>query len=185
MKDFSVEISHIYTNSQIPTEQQLSQSLAIPLVKGYQAENKTYSLVVMVDDYSFPDPDFDYEAFLAWLSDQDTPVDHMIRESQLIPVCDEVVKQLSDPLRHEITDYVQNKRKYPCSLFIAAWYLLRLGKIDSPLLAKELTAKRLVNILPESFQPFEEKGFELIEATEYSDAKSSIENIYIRGREID
>jgi hypothetical protein len=79
------------------------------------------SLVVMVDDYSFPDPTFDYDAFSNWLASHYLKPDIVIRESQLIPACDEVLNLINnDKLRNPIEDYIRAK-KYPCSLFIAAW----------------------------------------------------------------
>ena len=69
----------------------------------------------------------------------------------------------------------ERKKKYPCSLFIASWYLLRIGKIESPMFPKELVAEKLINILPESFKPFEEKALEIIRSTKYSDLIDKID----------
>ncbi|MGK3946355.1 hypothetical protein ABK046_49375, partial [Streptomyces caeruleatus] len=73
-------------------------------------------------------------------------------------------------------------KKYPCSLFIASWYLLRLGHVSSPMFDKNLVAKKLINILPESFKPFEDKAIEIIEATQSASAKDQIDNRYFKGR---
>ena len=86
----SVEYAHIYTNNRIDDEHVQSIEL-LGDVKA-QHQNDNLSLVVMVDDYSFPDPTFNYDDFSAWLGDQGFKPDLLIRESQLIPVCDHVLK---------------------------------------------------------------------------------------------
>ena len=136
----------------------------------------------MVDDYSFPDPSFDYGIFTIWLKEEGFQPDIILRESQLIPSCDEVLSLITDDkLKDQISDYVRAK-KYPCSLFIATWYLLRLGKVKSLIFSTGSTAERLINILPQSFKPFEDKAFEIINATEFSDAVKQIKNHYFEGR---
>lgn len=184
MKDLSIEYAHIYTNSQIGDEHKLSLQI---LGKFYEEEKKkgeTISLVIMVDDYSFPDPAFDYIEFNGWLTEKGFRPDLMIRESQVIPICDEVLKLVKDEkLREEISSYVRVK-KYPCSLFIAGWYLLRLGYLTSPIFDVEFVSKKLINILPISFKPFEEKALQIISSTDFADAINKIEYKYFEGRDI-
>ena len=181
-KDISIEYAHIYTNKHIGDEQKFSLDILSEVTK--ENEGKSISLVVMVDDYSFPDPSFDYVEFTSWLKEKGFQPDIILRESQLIPLCDEVLALINNEgLRHEISDYIQTK-KYPCSLFIATWYLLRLGHIKSSIFDARLTAQKLINILPKSFKPFEDKAFEIIKATQYSEAFAAIENRYFEGRPV-
>lgn len=178
MKNKSIEYAHIYTNSKIDQEHELSLK---ELSNIYENGD---SLVVMVDDYSFPDPTFDYESFANWLSEKGYKPNVVIRESQLIPLCDQVISLIENTeLKDELIKYVQSK-KYPCSLFIASWYLVRLGKIQNSIFPEQEYAHALVNILPESFKPFEEKAFEIIKHTQYSEVLTCITNHYIQGREI-
>ncbi len=178
MKEVSIEYAHIYTNSKIEKEHEIS----ISELASIDVVNK--SLVVLVDDYSFPDPTFDYNVFTAWLDQQGYGPNVIMRESQLIPLCDNVLSLMSESdQKNEIIEYVKTK-KYPCSLFIAAWYLLRLGKLTHSSFPIEEYAEKLINILPESFQPFEEKGFSIIKETKYKELVSNIENRYILGRSI-
>lgn len=182
MKQISVEYAHIYTNQRISDEHQLSVNVLSETKKTISAEGNRTSLVVMVDDYSFPDPSFDYKSFTEWLETQGFKPDLLYRESQLVPLCDEVLSLISnEELKMQITDYIKTK-KYPCSLFIAAWYLLRLGKLESPLFPVELRADALINILPESFKPFEEKGIEIIRSTHYADTVKNIHYKFLQGR---
>lgn len=177
--DISIEYAHIYTNNHIGEEQKLS----LDILKKAKEEfaGKKISLVVMVDDYSFPDPSFDYGSFTKWLREQGYQPDIVLRESQLIPSCDEVLSLIQDKdLKEQVLDYVRVK-KYPCSLFVATWYLLRLGCVQS-VVFNGPTSERLVNILPRSFEPFENKAFEIIKSTQFSDMGNKIENRYFEGR---
>lgn len=176
MKNVSIEYAHIYTNSKIGKEHELSLNELSNIVE----PNK--SLVVMVDDYSFPDPTFDYTSFTTWLAEQGHKPDVVIRESQLIPQCDQLLNLMRDgKLKEEIVDYIKAK-KYPCSLFIATWYLLRLGKLQHSEFSGNEIASRLTNILPESFKPFEDKAIEIIQNTQYAEFVDRIVNRYIEGR---
>lgn len=182
MKQISVEYARIYTNQHISEEHQLSVNVLSETEKNIEADDNKTSLVVLVDDYSFPDPSFDYPSFAKWLEEQGFKPDLLFRESQLIPVCDEVLGIIGDEsLKSQISDYI-NSKKYPCSLFIAAWYLLRLGKLESPLFPSELRSDALINILPESFKPFEEKGIEIIKATPYFESANEIHYKFLQGR---
>ncbi len=180
MKNISVEYAHIYTNTKIRQEHELS----LQILESLKYESETLSFVVMVDDYSFPDPSFDYENFSNWLTEKGFAPDLLIKESALIPVCDEVLSLIENKnLKEEIEDYVKLK-KYPCSLFIASWYLLRLGCIKSDIFNETLIAKKLINILPTSFKPFEDKGMEIISSTKFKGRIIDIENKYFEGRSI-
>lgn len=177
-KDLSIEYAHIYTNNKIGEEHKLSLEILGQLYNGKEKQ----SLVVMVDDYSFPDPSFNYDEFTAWLKEKGFAPDLMIRESQLIPSCDEVLKLIKDnKLKEQISEYVRSK-KYPCSLFVAAWYLLRLGYISAPMFDQKFVAERLVNILPLSFKPFEDKALEIINSTGLLESDEQIEHKYFEGR---
>jgi hypothetical protein len=181
-KDTSIEYAHIYTNNKIGEEHQLSLDILEKLYKEEGEGNRSLSLVVMVDDYSFPDPSFDYGQFSSWLTEKGFKPDFIIRESQLIPLCDDVLKLMkNNKLREQISDYVRAK-KYPCSLFVATWYLLRLGYISSPLFDNKLTAKKLINILPKSFKPFEDQAIKIIKSTEFKTAVDQINWKYFEGR---
>lgn len=182
MKDLSIEYAHIYTNNQIGEEHKLSVEILGELYRNEKEVGHTISLVVLVDDYSFPDPAFSYDDFSVWLTEKGFHPDFILRESQLIPACDEVLKLIKDDkLKAPISDYIRTK-KYPCSLFIATWYLLRLGHISSEIFDTQFTAKRLINILPQSFKPFEDKALEIISSTDFADAVNQIEYKYFEGR---
>lgn len=183
MTDISVEYAHIYTNSEIGKEQELALSHLSAVKQSLDDQSRTYSFTVLVDDYSFPDPTFDYDSFVDWLEIKKFKPDFLYRESQLIPVCNKVLDLLENKrLKRNIVNYIKSKKKYPCSLFIASWYLLRLGALEHSNFSKNIIAKKLLNILPESFKPFEDDGLKIIGATKYADYVSKIEYEFIEGR---
>ena len=61
MKKYSIEYAHIYTNESSHKE----HDEYIDILRNIVNDNRRsdISLVVMVDDYSFPDPSFDYDKF--------------------------------------------------------------------------------------------------------------------------
>ena len=179
MKKISIEYAHIYTNSEIKYEHEA----ALKYLKPYTADEQN-SLVLMIDDYSFPDPTFDYNLFNKWLVENNSKPSILIRESQLIPDCDRVLSLINDnQLRKDLVSYIR-KGKYPCSLFIATWYLIRLGCIDSKIFPKSEQAESLLNILPESFKPYEKKGLEIISSTDFAGKVININYQLIPGRNI-
>lgn len=183
MKDISIEYAHIYTNKKIDDEHKLSLNILNKIMKKEKSRD-SISLVVMVDDYSFPDPSFDYNSFVSWLTEQGFKPDLVLRESQLIPTCDELLKKINNKkIKAQLIEYIKSK-KYPCSLFIASWYLIRLGILNHPLFNNQLTAKKIVNILPISFKPFEEKALEIITSTQFAKYVKNIEYHYLEGRSI-
>lgn len=180
LNDISIEYAHIYTNDKINEEHQFSVDTLKQLTQEYSFQK--ISLVVLVDDYSFPDPSFNYKTFSEWLAKQGFKPDLILKESELIPCCDDVIKLINNiNLRDELLTYII-KKKYPCSLFIATWYLLRLGHITSPIFDINLAARKVVNILPLSFKSFEDKAKDIIAATSFNNALENIDNKYFEGR---
>ena len=107
-KQVSIEYAHIYTNNHISEEHALSLAILKELYQTYERDRS--SLVVLIDDYSFPDPTFNYHGFQGWLKEQGFRPDVMARESQLIPLCDHIINALEKPaVRDQICDYVRTK----------------------------------------------------------------------------
>ncbi len=182
MKDLSIEYAHIYTNDKIGKEHETSLEILGKIKSEANHNKQSFSLVILVDDYSFPDPTFSYETFSFWLTEKGFKPDLIFRESQLIPLCDEVLKHIrNDKLYEQLVDYIKAK-KYPCSLFIAAWYLLRLGYLKYSPFNENLIAKKLISILPQSFKPFEDKGIEIMSKTDFSGSEKLIKHYYLQGR---
>ena len=112
-KDVSIEYAHIYTNTKVDEEHQTSVNILHDVVESLHKRNQSTALVILVDDYSFPDPTFNYDELIQWLSGRGYKPDLMFRESQLIPLCDLILTKLNDyKLKGNIVDYIKNK-KYP------------------------------------------------------------------------
>ncbi len=181
-KDVSIEYAHIYTNNKIGEEHELSLEILSTLYKQEEDREHTISLVVLIDDYAFPDSSFDYDTFSGWLQEMGFTPDVMLRESQLVSLAEEVRWLIrDDELRDKISDFIKTK-KYPCSLLTAAWYLLRLGYLSSPLFDTRYISRGLINILPLDFKPYEEKALEIIRSTKFSQAANQIQYRYFEGR---
>ena len=179
MKDLSIEYSHIYTNDKIGEEQETSVQVVDAIQDKLSKANTSYFLMVLVDDYSYPDPTFEYNTFISWLKEKGVKPDVLFRESQLIVLCDEVLNHMTNKKLYKQTiNYIKNN-KYPCSLFIASWYLLRLGYLESVLFDKKYYAKKLISVLPKRFKPFEDRALEIIATTDFAVAEEAIEHFYI------
>lgn len=62
-KNVSIEYAHIYASNKVNEEHAFSVKILKKLTDKLLEDKKTYSLVIMVDNYSFPDPSFDYKEF--------------------------------------------------------------------------------------------------------------------------
>src|ERR1035438_9962284 len=150
--DYSVEYCHIYSNETVGPEQAVSLDHLVEIREQLEAEGKTYSLCVMLDNYTFPGRDFDKDRFLKWLESRNERPDIFINEGDLIPAADEVIALVSPHRARSLRKYIEEK-KYPCSLFIATWYLSRMGKLKNSPPAINKSSDKLINILHERLGP--------------------------------
>lgn len=178
--DYSIEYCHIYSNEEVGPEHAISLNFLDQLRAELDQSTKSYTLCVMLDNYTFPERIFDKSKFLSWLESHDHTPDVFINEGDLIPAADEVVSMVSPKRARELKKYIEAKR-YPCSLFIATWYLARLGKLRKHPSEINTYARGLINILPERFVPFEDEAREIILDTPYADVAKNIKNQYFRG----
>lgn len=103
MKKLSIEYAHIYTNSEIKKEHKIALEYLNPYINSDQN-----SLVLMIDDYSFPDPTFDYGLLNIWLAENNSKPNVIIRESQLIPDCDKVLSLVNnEKLKNNLISYIK------------------------------------------------------------------------------
>ena len=178
--DYSIEYCHIYSNQSVGQEHAESLDYLAEMLARLKQTGKTYSLCVMLDNYTFPDRIFDKDKFLNFLKQKEATPDIFINEGDLIEAADEVVSLVSPKRANSLKKYIQEK-KYPCSLFIATWYLARGGYLkNAPAEIKKHSA-RLINILHERFKPFEEEGLAIIGDTPHSSFIKGITNVYFGG----
>lgn len=62
--------------------------------------------------------------------------------------------------------------------------MIRLGCVESTIFPTGEVSEKVLNILPESFKPYEEKGLNIIRNTEFKDMVERIEYKFIQGRDI-
>jgi len=183
----SVEYAHIYTDQKFTGQHEKG----INILKEWLAEvpsRKTHK-VILIDDYSSPISfaNFDFSNFLNELRLRSAAPDTVILESALVPYCQKTLELVTDKkVRKDLTHYIRTRQKYPCSLFVASWYLMRLGAFGKPNIASvigdatDLLADELVTILPESFVSPEAYALRIIRATEFSGYAEKINKIFFK-----
>lgn len=170
MKDLGIEFAHIYSNQQFGEEQAASIQVLKQLERTIPPR-KNVSRTVLIDDYSpnISIERFAFDSFIKNLNRHQAAPDAIVRESSLIPYCQRLIRAIRQPrIRKELERYLQNSQQYPCSLFIASWYLLRLGFFGRPRIpcmigaSDDLLSREIVNVVPDYFRPAEEKALEII-----------------------
>lgn len=172
----SVEYAHIYTDQQFSSQQEAG----VRQLRAFMAEQPVGSditKVVLIDDYSpgLSRTHFDARAFIAELERLDAAPDVVVAESALLDYCAQTLALVGDKkIKKQLTHYYKSRQKYPCSLFVAAWYLVRLGAFGTPKLdcvagrPEMLLADELATILPDSFTTPEEQAMEIIKSTPHA-----------------
>ena len=145
MKDYSIECAKDYKSSE-------SDKVLLSELKALKAnltdEGKTFSQVLLVDDTTFTDKSYDLNNAVSWLDSAGLQPEVVFRESQLKEVCDEVLKVIDfDMLDPALSEQLQGENKYNNpSLYLAAWYLVRLGRLKHEQCSEDGCANNLINI---------------------------------------
>ena len=194
MNEFNVEFAHIYADQEFGQEQIKSILKLKKVVQELQKKKKSFSSVVLIDEYSPPVCTLDEKYFLNKILEHNLSPDFIVYESQPCKVAETVIKLL--PKNSLQMQKFNNKKvlllvtkgkkiglkdnfgKYTCSLLIAAWILVRFGVLQlsslKKLKNKELSANRLITILPQKYKETEQKVLEILAVTKY---KYLIKNI--------
>ena len=98
MKDFSIECAKSYTDDD--QGQDLIEALK-EKIKSITYENKTFSVVLLVDDQSHKNKAFNFDDYASWLKNKYNN-SFIMKESQLLNTCDEVFAKLTN-------EYLTNK----------------------------------------------------------------------------
>jgi hypothetical protein len=176
-KDYSIECAKAYASNE---GDEASLVTLGKLVRQLSEENKTFSLVLLVDDVTYPDKTLDFDAYAKWLEGGGYPQATVFRESQITPACDELLASIDyTKLSPKLANKLRSEAGYISQLFIASWCLMRLGYLENPEFGEDLRAQQLVNILPADFKPGEEESLEIIRATQFSSAVDQIEYQFI------
>jgi hypothetical protein len=176
-KNYSVECAQPYENS--GNYEAFAVTLR-GLLQQIHQHSQTASIVLLVDDVTYPRKDFNFDKYASWLRENGFEPDFVARESQITEACDKVLQAIDvSKLKPELAVALQSEEKYISQLFIASWCLVRLGHIRVESFSSELQAERLVNILPTSFKPGEDESLEIIRATPYGKAAENIDYIFV------
>lgn len=174
MKEYSIECAPPYEAGSNTSSFLEALSLFLK-----QNETNEASLVLLVDDVSYPSKTFDFDTYANWLGDNGHPEAHVYRESQFVTPYQEVRDLIDESqLPSELATRLHNNT-CTSSLFIASWFLIRLGFLTSPIFPPELCAEKLYNIVPAHFKGGEDEALELIKATPYKEALGRIAHRFI------
>ena len=178
-KKYSIEYSHIYVTQAFGPEQlkslELMKSREIELLQ----EGHSIARHVLIDDYSTATglDRFDETAYFDQLKSNDANPDVVVLESAFTEACEELVSKITDKsIRKSLLSYYETRKKWPCSLCVATWYMMRLGNI--PYNKADLASDQIISILPDRFKTPEEEAIDIIAASEFKDSISDIEVIF-------
>ena len=187
-KDFSIETSHIYTNETFSGEHKKSVD-KFRRYKKTMDPDKTYSSVVLIDNYNSTEHLLDVEDFLAQLDEMGAKPDFYAYEADMRNYADDMLSIIEDSrIKKSYESYINGKNTYPCSFMTAIWYLIRLGYFtpDAGIInvrngEKFASADYLINILPERFRSVEAQTLKLINASKGSDLSHRVDYVFFNG----
>lgn len=186
MQKVSIEYSHIYTNQSFGFDQVKSIEILHREERMHKKNGYSTSRVIMIDDYS-PGIDierFDYETLFNELKKSGATPNVIIKESSLIYYCKKLLNEINDKkVKKSLLNYITKRGKFPCSLFIATWYLIRLGVYDgckiTPLFGvlEESGSDKVLTIIPKIYDGAEAEADKIILATKYKKYINKINRI--------
>ncbi len=186
MNDFNVEFGHIYSDQEFGKEQIQSIQRAKKVLQDLEKRRKSFTTVVLIDEYSPIVSTLEETQFLKEMGNKDLRPDFIAYESNLTAIADKIIESIPKiKLKTEsikgkkvlilITDKKRiglkdNLGRHTCSMLIAAWILARLGLFDIPIKKygkSSFPGKKLITILPEKYRETEKKVLEILEVTKY------------------
>lgn len=185
--DYSIEYCHIYADQQLNAEHKKSIDLKQRIEKLLQKQGKTYSTLVLIDNYNAKTEEMSKAALISQLKDWAADPEYIFYEKDLLLYMPEALQLLHPKSHREYIKYIEKWDGFiPCSLFIILWYFLRLGIIQdhkSMVSHKEASppqiyAKNLITILPKYYEPLERIAMRHIEKSKYSFIKQHIFTVF-------
>lgn len=187
--DYSIEYAHIYTNESFAKEHVNASEVLYQISEDLKNRGKSFSKVVMIDNYNPTDHILDIDFFMKNLKRVGAEPDFYLFEKDLVDYKDYALDIMSRRSKKDYTKYMQKNRKVPCSFLIFIWYLIRLGIIEIrdnniiKLMNKDTEttkADKLINILPERYKSVEEKAMKALYDSDVDNKIiDNIRNIYI------
>jgi len=175
--DFNIEYAHIYVNEGFNSEHKKAAFLFVERTKELGELGKSYSSVVLIDDYNPSEHLLSEERFLHLLAKRNAAPDFVGYEARIVPLVEDVLDAMDDKDAKSVRRYIVSRGRVPCSFLIVVWHLLRLGEIDDkkfgiyhpldPLIDKPFVGKKLITILPERFKSVEERARDVIGRSQF------------------
>ena len=187
MTKYSIEFAHIYLNQSIGKEHERSVRLFHKLANELHKKEEDFSSLVLVDDYNATERILDVQELVNFFQEKGARPDFVAYESKLTTAAQKVLDMSHGSEKKLAHSFYATNGKLPCSLFIATWYLIRLGKIeveedfidwDLSLRSEFETAEKLINILPDYYKGVEKRAMKLLQEGPYADVVSLIDNQY-------
>jgi len=175
--DYSIEYAHIYSDDKFGKEQVESIEKTKKIIKDLKKRKKTFSVVVLIDDYHPDKNNFDKEKFINNLKKAGLAPDYIAFESKLVDYKDDILNLLSYRNAKKLNKYLQKREKLSCSFLIAGWYLLRLGLLPfknktAENIAEEekpIRAKEIINVLDKKYAQSEDNVRMIIRKSVFRD----------------
>lgn len=169
-----VEFFHVYTDDDIDTIQtnSLEQLDALKQTLGSKAQP-----IILIDNYNPTTHTLGPEDVFRFLGEHDALPTYWAYEADLVANAERLLDGITDRrLAKSYRRYIEAHDKFPCSLLTAAWYLTRLGALDSegiirkvrPDMPEYVAVDSLINILPEMYHGVEERACKIIAESEYA-----------------
>jgi len=182
---YSIEYCHVYTDKGVDEQAENSITILKDVLKDIREEE--FELAVMVDDYTPANCEFSYKQFIEFISARNATPSILIKESSLLLMNEVTLNRMPEgKLKQSYITYISGKGLHPCSLFVATWYLIRLGwiqpgKLETVIDTGFRVADRLINILPVHFLEAENKASKILRSIGVPVSKL-ITNIYIEDK---
>jgi hypothetical protein len=172
MPKVGLELFHVSTDETISDRQTRSLEYAEHLSAIHSVETQR---IVLIDNYNAGGRSLAVEEVLGYLKNRDMLPEYWAYEADLVANAQKVLNALTDGrLRRANERYIDNNRRFPCSLLTASWYLTRLGSLTSDGVIRGVNGDRysrpevLLNILPEDYREVEERALALIHNSEFA-----------------
>ncbi|MCM8803621.1 MAG: hypothetical protein NC827_10030 [Candidatus Omnitrophica bacterium] len=187
LSDYNIEYSHIYTNETFGDLHKKSVVILKNLIKKLKKRERSYTLSVLIDDYTPTTHLLNIKEFLLQLKNLGAYPDYVMYESKLANLKELLLKNIMDwKTKNSCISYIKRKNKLPCSFLVAIWYLARLGRLPiEPHLFLEKNSKRtfaarqIISILPKKYQSTSEvKAQKIIENSIFRNEIGKIKYIY-------
>jgi len=174
---YNIEFFHIYGDDDITSEHTLSLQIKDKLQAAIAAANDQDSSLslVMVDDYNAPLTKVTRDLVKNVIETAGSSVNQVVYESEFYETGINLLNFVKPRIFKEYSKLIKKKQKLPCSLFIATFYLSRLGALENPVINETNLAEKTITVIDKRYTFVELKALKLIANSQFS---SKLDNIY-------